>query len=342
MTVIGSGNCGMLLATMLDRNPILFSTAHQDTVNFPSYEINTFSEEGAGKRFQNGLRIWENNFHRLEEILQHVKNDKVVVFSSLGGGSGSSSLNPISRILISNNNKILIVGIMPYKKEINPPLANSVQAINSLMPIISRISVFIFDNEKLRKEYDNNWVYIDEYIIKKVDYLVNLLKKYSSDDYSPLTLDQSELDSVIFGGGFIDISETFLEEKLPKFEYGRLDKTTKNCFIAMYVDYSIKSKSKVNNYQNTFTNVMDRISGRIPNARFIPGILRAKINHSNAEEAKIVDRAYITISSGLSIDHYIKKIEKIRDLALKKAEIFAEEYKGSKFINRKENRTLDL
>jgi len=342
MTTIGTGNTGMILASAFTKKPILFSTAHQDTINFSSFDVNTFSEDGAGKRFRTGAKIWENNFERIEEILDNVRNEKVVIFSSFGGGSGSSSLNPISRILINNNNKVLIVGIMPYKKEINPPLANSVQALNSLMPLISKVSVFIFDNEKLRKEQENNWENIDGYIIKKTDYLINLLKKYSSDDYSPLTIDQSELDSVIFGGGFVDLSDTFLEEGLPKFEYGKLDKTTKNCLISMYVDYNIKGKSRINKYQDIFTPVMDRISSRVSNARFIPGILRAKVVFSNSENKKIKDRAYITIVSGLNINHYLKKIERVRDLAMKKAMIFAENYSGSKFIDKKENKILDI
>ena len=342
LRVIGSGNTGMILASIFTKKPILFSTAHQDTINFPNLDVNSFSENGAGKRFRVGARIWENNFERIEEILEDVRNEKVVIFSSFGGGSGSSSLNPISRALISNNNDVLIIGIMPYKKEINPPLANSVQALNSLMPLISKISVFIFDNEKLRKEHENNWEDIDRYIIKKTDYLVNLLRKYSSDDYSPLTIDQSELDSIIFGGGFVDLSDTFLEEDLPKFEYGKLDKTTKNCLVVMYVDYNIKGKSKINKYQDVFTPVMDKISSRVTNSRFIPGILRAKVIYSNSENKKIKDRAYITIASGLNIDKYIRKIERIRDLAMKKAMIFAEGYSGSKFIDRKDNKVLDI
>lgn len=341
MVCVGTGNCGMLLATMFDSKPILISTAHQDTINyFNDHEVHSFSEEGASKRFKLGTKIWYRSVEELANIFENVKNDKVIVFSSLGGGSGSSSLNPISKVLLRNKNKVLIVAVLPYKKEINPPLANAVQALNSLMPVVQKVSVLIFDNEKLRKDFGNDWESINNYIIKRVDYIINLIDKYSSDDYSPLTIDQSELDSVIFGGGFIDFSDTFLEDRPPKFEYGKMDKTTKNCLIAMYVDLKIKDK-KMGEYHDILTGVTDKVATRIANARMIPGILRGKVNYSNSEGG-IKDRAYITIASGLNIDRYMKKIERIRDIAIKKASVFMEDYKGEKFIDREDNKLLDI
>jgi hypothetical protein len=341
MRVLGIGNTGMLLATMFDNDPILISTAHQDTINyFNEHEVHSFSEEGASKRFKLGTKIWYRSVEELSDIFENVRNDKVIVFSSLGGGSGSSSLNPISRVLTRNKNRVLLVTVLPYKKEINPPLANAVQSLNSLMPVIQKVSVLIFDNEKLRKDFDNDWERINNYIIKRVDYIVNLIDKYSSDDYSPLTVDQSELNSVIFGGGFIDFSDTFLEDGPPKFEYGKMDKTTKNCLIAMYVDTKIKDKN-MGKYHDILTEVTDKMATRVANARMIPGILRGKVNYSNSEEG-IKDRAYITIASGLNIEKYMKKIERIRDLAIKKASVFMEDYRGEKFIDRDDNKLLDI
>ena len=73
----------------------------------------------------------------------------------------------------------------------------------------------------------------------------------------------------------------------------------------------------------------------------IPGILRGKIVNTYSEEG-VADRAYITIASGLNIDKYLTKIEKLRDLAVKKASVFAEKYKGEKFIDRADNKLLDI
>lgn len=350
MITIGSGNTGSKLALMFDEDALLFSTAHQDSNNFRDKNIITFSDKGASKKFSAGIKIWNENHKKLEEELRYIHNDNVVIFAALGGGSGSSSLLPMSEILIENNNKILIVGILPFKKEINPPLANAVQSLNSLMPVISNVSVVVFDNNYLIKEFLHDWNKINYYIVKRVDYMINLLKKYNTDGYSPLTLDQSELESVVFGGGFIDISESFLEKyddkknlkyKLPKFTYGKLDKTTKNCLIVMFIDDEIKNKNKLDKYHQILSGAISRISSTVKNARMIPGILRAEINYSNSEE-KIEDRAYLTIASGLNIDRYLIKIEKLRDDAINRASIFSEKMKGTNFVKGKAKRILDI
>lgn len=342
MRVIGVGNTGSTLAFQMDKKAVLFSTAIQDTSNFPEAEnIFTMSESGASKRFRQGEAIWKENEERLRDILSVMAGEKVIVFSSLGGGSGSSSLQFMAKILSELNCKVLIVGVLPFKKEINPPLANSVLAINSLMPYITKVSVMIFDNTSLVKEYKNDWVKINESIIDKVDHLLNILEKYTVNKYSPLTLDQSELESVVFGGGFVDLSTTFIEESTPRFEYGSLDKKTKNCMVAMFVDQEV-SREKVNMYHTILTGYIEKLSSKIPNARMIPGILRGVVTGSGAKDESINDRAYITIASGLSIEKYMKKIEKLRDEAVKKAEAYAEIEKSDKLVAGKETRTLDI
>lgn len=342
MLIIGAGNTGGRLAVKLDANAIIFSTAHEDTNNFPNSNVISISEEGASKRFKKGIEIWKDSIDKMRGALNHIKNDKVVIFSSLGGGSGSSSLAPLSKILLENNNKVLIVGIIPYKKENNPPLANTVQSINSLMPYISKVSVLLFDNQKLMKRFENNWTNINFHIVKRVDYLLNIVRKYNTDDYSPVTLDQSELDSVVFGGGFVDISDTFVEEEIPKFEYGKLDKHTKNCMVAMIVDNKIEDQEVMDEYQGILTNAVSKISTRAKNARMIPGILRASLNFTNSEEMEVDDRAYLTIASGLSIVNYMKKIQKLRDSAMEKASHFSEKMEGEKILDSKESKMLDV
>jgi len=341
MITIGSGNVGMLLATKFDEKSLLLSTAHQDTINFKKFKVNTFSDEGAAKRFNTGIEIWEQNFSKLESILSHIKNDKVIIFSSLGGGSGSSSLNPISKILLNQNNKILIISVLPYKKEMNPSLANSVQAVNNLTPLMSNVSVMILDNERLKKIFEDDWVAINKYIIHKTDYIINLIEKHSTDDYSPVTIDQSELESVVFGGGFLDYSDTFLEESNPKFEYGSLDKNIKNCLLAMYIDTSIVEDEILQKYHSIFTQISSKIAGRVSNSRFISGIIRGELKTTNSLEG-IKDRAYIIVASGLNVEKYTKKIGKLRDVAIKKASVYMEKKSSSRIIDNKENKILNI
>lgn len=341
--VVGAGMTGMKLASMFDENAILISTAKQDSANFTlkKAKVNIVSEDGASKRFSVGQEIWSRNIGTLKEILKDVNNDKVVVFSSLGGGSGSSSLSYITDILLKQNNKVLVVGIVPYKKEINPPLANSVQAINSLMPYIPKASVILFDNDKLIKLYNNDWSQINEHIIKRVNYLVNLLDKFTIDSYSPLTIDRSELMSVVFGGGFVDVSNDFLEEVNPKFHYGKIDVNTKNLLIAQFVDVSVPD-DKVDEYHKILTTVTNKFATRAKNCRFVTGILRGKIDKETIPEGSPNDRAYITIASGLNIDDYIKKIEKIRDDAVQRAINYSTEMKVESIVTDNDAVVLDI
>lgn len=343
MKVIGVGNTGAKLALMFDEDAYIFSTAEQDTNNIINANNNVFviSSEGASKRFKVGEAIWEKNYDELKDALYDFNNEKIILFSSLGGGSGSSSLSVISQILMEQNSQVLIIGVLPFKKEVNPPLANSVQAINSLMPIINDVSVMLFDNEKLVKTFKNDWAKINRHIIRVVDYIINLLRKYNTENYSPVTMDQSELDSIIFGGGFLDFSDTFLEEKMPKFEYGAIDRDTKNCMICMFVDDKIQKHDEVDKYQNILAELITKFGRRLPNARLIPGILRGIVRETNSKEG-IKDRCYFTIASGLSIDKYYRKIEKLRDSAIEKAEAFSHRTKAGKIIGSRDSKTLDI
>ena len=152
MITIGTGNAGMKLAVLFDDNPLLISTAHQDSENFKKYKVKTFNSDGCGKKYGTGVKLWNRKKDELEEYLGRIQGQQVVLFSSMGGGSGSSSLQFISKILVELGNDVLVAGILPFKKEVVPPLANAVQSVNSLMPYINDISVMLFDNEALLKE----------------------------------------------------------------------------------------------------------------------------------------------------------------------------------------------
>lgn len=341
IVIVGCGNCGMKLASMFSKEAILISTAHQDSANFNDFEVNTFTQNGAGKRFGTGISIWIKNELRLKDILKNILNDKVIIFSSLGGGSGSSSLQFISKILIEQNNKVLIIGILPYKKEINPPLSNAVQSINALMPIISDISILLFNNDKLLKLFDNDWILVNKYIIKRVRYLTNLLDEYSIDEYSPLTIDESELESVVFGGGFIDVSDDFLEEINPKFTYGKIGVDTKNLLIALCCDVSLDDE-KIDEYHKVLTTVTNKFATKAKNARLVTGIIRGRVEWSRSQNTEITDRAYITIASGLGIEQYMKQIEKMRDDAITRATNFSSKIKVESFVSKKDTNILDI
>lgn len=341
MKVIGVGNTGMKFASMFDDKPILISTAHQDSANFTDKEVHTFTEDGAGKRFGTGLKIWQSNEVRLKKIFENIVDNKVLIFSSFGGGSGSSSVGFLSELFLEQNNQVLVVGVVPYRKEINPPLANAVQAMNSLLPLLDRVSVMVFDNQKLLKKYENDWIKVNNHIIQRAKYAVSLIDEFSLDGYSPLTIDRSEHLSVIFGGGFIEVSDSFLEDTNPKFDYGKIDAETKNVLIAMFIDKKVSDK-RVDEYHKHLTQLTSKIANRAKNARFITGIMRGQVNWKRLETDDVFDRAYVTIASGVGMEKYIKEIEKIRDDAMERASHYAEKRKVEKVIDKKSEKLLDI
>ena len=150
------------------------------------------------------------------------------------------------------------------------------------MPMIIDLTIMLFDNDALLKEYGNDWNDVNDKIIRRVNYAVNLLSSHSHTKYSPLTLDQSEVESVAFGKGFLDVSEDFIEEANPKFQFGKIDRETKNLMIAMFVDDEVDDDD-MEKYHKTLTDVMNKYSGRARNARVIPGIVRGKVLKTNSE-----------------------------------------------------------
>jgi len=336
MKVLGIGNTGAKLASLFDKEAILFSTATQDTENFKDYNVIEMGDDGCGKKFGTGLKLWKNKIQELKEILKNVENENVILFSSLGGGSGSSSLVSISNILKKQNNNILIAGVVPYKSEQLPPIANAVQSISSLMNIIDDVSVILFDNESLLKQYKNNWNNINSHIVRKVGYLTGLLNDYTQPGYSPLTIDESEYESVVFGGGFIDISNEFIEDAVPKFSFGKLDSETKNLLVGMVADSSLE-KGIIDEYHTILTNIVTTVAKRAKNARLVPGILRGRISKSTGRS-----RAYVTIASGLSLDGYLKQLSRMRDDAISRASKFSQKREKKEIVSKKEFNLLDI
>jgi hypothetical protein len=340
MIVIGVGNVGMKLATLYSKDAILFSTAIQDTNNYEKFKVINVSDNGASKKFSTGIQIWEENYELLRESLKFITNTEVIVFSSFGGGSGSSSLRYLSNALLENGNKVLIVGVLPFKKEQLPPIANAVQSINNLIPVLENVSIMVFNNERLIEVFNNNWTLINKHIVEKVDYITNMLDKYNTSNYSPLTMDKSELYSVIFDGGFVDVSYSFLEEEAPQFEFGKMDKNVKNCLIGMFVDNGT-SKEKVDSYHGTITKIASAIASKVPNSRMITGILRGGVSKTRSKTG-VTDRLYITIISGMNPEKYLRGVERIKKTAIKKAEKHNETQKSSKILSSKDSKMLNI
>lgn len=337
---LGIGELGMRLASSFDENAILFSTAEQDSFAYKKKKLYQFETEGGGKRFSIGKKIWEDNYNKLQEALGKYENERVHIFSSTSGGSGSSSLEIISRLLLEKNNKVFIFATLPFEAEGLPALPNSVNCLQSLIPLLPKISLMLYDNQALMETFKSDWHKINSYIVKRSDFVVNLLNKYSLNEYTSQSLDQSELESVVYEAGLVDAGDSFLEEETPVFEFGKLDSKTKNLLIAMYVDVGVKKQEDVDKFQTILTDQIQALSKLAKNARIVSGMLRAAVKKSGS--SKYSDRAWFLIASGLNPAKYLKHVEKMRDKAIKKATAYSEKVKTEKITNNKEKKILDI
>lgn len=339
--VLGFGEVGMRLANLMSENAFLFSTAEQDSYAYrKSNNVFQFETVGGSKRFSAGRKIWEDKYDELKSSLKDIQNEKVHIFSSTSGGSGSSALEIVSRILLEQDNDVIIFATLPFEGEGLPALPNAVNCLQSLIPLIPKISVMLFDNQKLMNLFESDWHKINYYIVKRADFVVNLLSKYSLNEYTSQSLDESELDSVVYKGGFLDASDSFLEEEPPVLEFGKLDAKTKNVLMAMYVDVGVKKNEDVDRYQTILTDQIQALSKKAKNARIVSGMLRASVKKSGSN--KYNDRAYFLIASGLNSDKYLRHVEKMRDKALKKASAYAEKGKVENLASKKESKMLDI
>ncbi len=313
------------------------STAKEDTQNYTSHK-NVFAYDviGSGKNYQNGRKIWLSHLDKIKNDLSLIKNDKVIIFAAAGGGSGSSGLPIISETLEKNGNKLIAVTVLPYKKENVPPGSNAIQSLNDLKKVNKKANVLIFSNEILLKKNNGIMSQANDEIITKTNLLINILDRYNSEFYSPITVDKAELDSVLFPDkqtGFIGITDDvdFEEGKIAKFEFGKLNpKTTKHIAIYMIIDPSFP-KDVVDTYYDQFRLYLEKYS-RFKSARIIPGILR--INKQRVNEI-----SFIVIGNGLDIE---SEFNKLKEIAKDRATSFIETVEQNVNLDKDESNLLNI
>jgi hypothetical protein len=319
--IIGAGQCGMKLANEFIRtyksNDEIYnlSTSVEDSVGIPSKRLIQVSTGGSGKKFSNGSKIWEESIPSLKKQLNNIFDKDVIYFTSAGGGSGSSSIRYITDILLENNNRIFLVLILPFGYEALPFKPNTLQTLSRLQDdkLLNKISVMLFDNDKLSKKFSDVEVYddkevlipnlekINNYILKSTSITLDLVNLYHVDgNYSPFTIDALEHDSVIFSKGFIGIDFASYKKGAisPKFDYGKIS-DCKNVILAKAIrlkesDYIIDQQS------GEFMDAVKKLSRKAKNARVMYGIMRTNdIDHGT----------FIIIGNNLDITKYITKIK---------------------------------
>ena len=318
--IIGVGQCGMKLASeyfnnfQKTSNAILnFSTSVEDSTNVIRSGLVQVFKDGSGKRYSSGENIWRNNLGLLESSLNSVRDSDIIYFTSAGGGSGSSSIKFVTDILLKNRNRVILVLVLPFDYEMLPYKPNAIRVLSLLQDekYYDKISILLFDNDKLSKEYyitekdektfpDINK--INKYIVTTVNIMVDLVDEYHYvNKYTPFSIDRLEHESVVFSKGFMGID--FIkyensENNTVKFDYGSLS-DCKNVIVAKVIGLK-ETDYIVNQNVGKFMDSVKSISKKAKNARIISGIIRTD---------KIENSTYIIIGNNLDITKYVERIK---------------------------------
>jgi len=195
-----------------------------------------------------------------------------------------------SKILLEQNCKVLIVGILPFKKEVNPPLANGVLALNNIMPIIDKVSVLIFDNEKLLKQYDGEWRKINVHIIQTVDYIINLLVKYNTDNYFLDDGDQISVSNILFEQNNIWFgTEEFITRENPEFNLGGLYRYDRKINWKRFSEYEDLSGSGIFSLEITGNYIWSSVYKFDLESKSVQGMGINLINRNTLETKRILN-----------------------------------------------------
>jgi hypothetical protein len=319
---------------------IALSTSAEDSVGIPKDYVRQIATEGSGKKFSMGSHIWERSEDELVDALD-VWDSDIIFFVSAAGGSGSSSVRYVCDILLRYRNRIFLVLVMPFRYEVLPFKPNAIQTISTLLDgrYADKISIMMFDNEKLSKQYntvENEATLTDlekmnQHIVTSTSIIIDLVSRYHHPEmFSPFTIDELEHDSVVFSGGFIAYDIKRFEDNPggARFEYGKINQA-KNVVIAKAVSLK-ETDYALENGQGPFLHVVKKISGRAKNARIMYGIVRTdKIDHNS----------YIIIANNMDITGYVAKMKE-------KIEGNIENYLGreerEKMLSRGESRKFDI
>lgn len=338
-TVIGVGQTGSRLAALFANNKdylITFNTDQRDIGGIKNDHNHLVTEGGAGQNYSRGLRIWAEKKGVLEKDLSPVVDQDVIYFIAGGGGSGSSSAITFLNILTKQANRILLVVVVPFIKESIPATSNATRLLSRTSEFSNNISVLIMANDEIAKEVGStSFDKINNRIVTKIRSITDLIDYHDDNKYTPFALDDGDHKSVVYSGGFINISNDDLEEdlgsgpKTPKFSYGKLKEAT-NILIAKHVASKWNNTTADLEGDNLLKCAMT-VGSRAKGARTLYGIIR-----TDKDLPK-----YTTIAAGLDIEKIFKKMKsKATDSAL----IYNEKIhtKKHKILENKEDRVLDI
>jgi len=165
--IVGTGQGGSRLSQAfykLGYNAIAINTAMQDLKYIELPESNKLLLEqiigGCAKDLALGHEAAENN----RDLIAEVINDKLqtsqvnILCSSLGGGSGSGSMETLVSILSDTGKPLVVICILPMTSEDLQNKINSIETLSKLAKLVQSKKInnlLIVDNSKLESIYSN-------------------------------------------------------------------------------------------------------------------------------------------------------------------------------------------
>lgn len=306
---IGVGGFGGKIAQLISQKiknsiPLIFSTSIEDTKNFNTntlHEIAQIIKTGNGKNFLIGEKLWKDPvvIGKLQNFLDPIKeDDKVIIFGSTAGGSGSSSFTTLVNLIKAKD--IAIVTTLPHEEAVNFEV-NTYFCLNSLIALEKKASILIFSNSELFEKHQNNVLAVNEEIVSNT-ITTFLLKEIDNKNLKTVwSIDQKDYDEIVFKKGFVNLATADkLSQKVFTFPtYGNL-KLVKRFAIIYNIKEQVGEKELLlyaQEFQDEVTKFLKHFGKQT--------IIHYGIVRSN----QLQDKTYYIVGNGFSISAYLMKLK---------------------------------
>lgn len=300
---IGLGGAGNnLLNTLTKETNLIISPKNQCYyVNFSKTDLSdnfkgqhlllsSLNGEGTGKSLEKGKEIVKENIKYLTNFCENIyknhfrkdlKERKLIIISSLGGGTGSSLL-PIFFDYFSefSNIKIIFFGVLSSRKEGVTTLPNSLKNFETIYNnyILNEkiTSSFLLDNAKFESKDDPfNFIQINKKMSMIIEEILDdSFAEKTSEGYQALDLNEKRR-VMWFGKGLSDFYFTFLKEndeiKIDSSILNEKFDSKKAKAISILIEVREKEENLRDSFKSYLSSIIKEIKKQIPNAFFVFG-----------------------------------------------------------------------
>lgn len=336
---IGVGGFGGKIAQLISQKiknsiPLIFSTSIEDTKNYGTNtpnEIAQIIKTGNGKNYLIGEKLWKDPtvVGKLQTFFNPIQeDDKVIIFGSTAGGSGSSSFVTLVNLIKAKD--IAIVTTLPHEEAVNFEV-NTYFCLNNLIALEKKASILIFSNAELFQKHQNNVLAVNEEIVSNT-ITTFLLKEIDNKGLKTVwSIDQRDYDEIVFKKGFVNLANTDkLSQKVFTFPvYGNL-KLVKRFAIIYNVKEQVNEK-ELAIYAQEFQDEATKFLKHFGKTTIIHyGIVRSN---------QLQDKSYYIVGNGFSISPYLMKLKSKVATEVEKLKNIKEDVV---VLEKEEKKTLDI